>query len=128
MRRISSIAWVGFFVVALTALSFAQEKAAQTLDQTQAQPQAQPQGQAEHPKTFGVYIDKRSPENHYISAGWMGDYGDVKLNDECMDNPHSGTTCLQFTYSANKSQGQGYIGRIPLITGVPKRAVLTLPA
>jgi hypothetical protein len=40
----------------------------------------------------------------------MGDYGDIKLNDESTDNPQSGTTCIQFVYSAKKSQGQGWAG------------------
>lgn len=61
-------------------------------------------------KTFSVYTDRRSPDNHYIPSGWMGDYGDIKLNDQYMQNPHSGTTCMQFVYSAKKSQGQGWAG------------------
>ncbi len=61
-------------------------------------------------KTFKVYTDKRSPDNHYIPSGWMGDYGDIKLNDQAMDNPYSGTTCMHFVYSAKKSQGQGWAG------------------
>jgi len=61
-------------------------------------------------KTFSVYTDKRSSDNHYIPSGWMGDYGDIKLNDQYMQNPHSGTTCMQFVYLAKKSQGQGWAG------------------
>lgn len=61
-------------------------------------------------KIFSVYADKNSSDNHYIPSGWMGDVGDIKLNDQCMDNPHSGTTSLQFSYSAKKSQGQGWAG------------------
>ena len=62
------------------------------------------------PKEFVVYLDKGKRENHYIPSGWMGDYGDIKINDQFMDNPHSGTTCIQFVYSAKKSQGQGWTG------------------
>lgn len=62
------------------------------------------------PKEFVVYKDKGVRENHYIPSGWMGDYGDIKLNDQSLDNPHSGTTCIQFTYTAKKSQGQGWGG------------------
>lgn len=61
-------------------------------------------------KTFGVYADKRSPDNHYIPSGWMGDYGDIKLNDQYMEDPRSGTTCMQFAYTAKKSQSQGWAG------------------
>jgi len=62
------------------------------------------------PKEFVVYTDKNARDNHYIPSGWMGDYGDVRINDQSMDNPHSGTTCLQFVYSGKKSQGQGWVG------------------
>lgn len=62
------------------------------------------------PREFVVYTDKNARDNHYIPSGWMGDYGDVKINDQSMDNPHSGTTSLQFIYSAKKSQGQGWAG------------------
>lgn len=62
------------------------------------------------PKEFVVYKDKNSRENHYIPSGWMGDYGDIKLNDASMDNPQSGTTSMMFSYSAKKSQGQGWAG------------------
>lgn len=68
------------------------------------------QEETESGKTFSVYSDKQSPDNHYVPSGWMGDVGDIKLNDQSMDNPHSGTTCLQFTYSGKKSQGQGWAG------------------
>ena len=77
--------------------AFAQEKAATTPATTA-------------PKEFGVYKDKNAKENHYIPSGWMGDYGDIKLNDQSADNPHSGTTSMQFIYSAKKSQGQGWAG------------------
>jgi len=61
-------------------------------------------------KEFVVYADKNARDNHYIPSGWMGDYGDIKLNDQFMENPHSGTTCMQFTYTAKKAQGQGWAG------------------
>ena len=65
---------------------------------------------AEPIKAFEVYVDGRSPENHYISSGWMGDYGDIKQNDQFSQNPHSGSSCIEFVYSAKKSQGQGWAG------------------
>ena len=64
----------------------------------------------EKPKEFVVYADKAARENHYIPSGWMGDTGDIKLNDASTNNPHSGSSCLQFTYSAKKAQGQGWAG------------------
>jgi hypothetical protein len=61
-------------------------------------------------KEFVVYLDKGNRDNHYIPSGWMGDYGDIKINDQSAENPHSGTTCIQFIYSAKKTQGQGWGG------------------
>jgi hypothetical protein len=73
-------------------------------------PLAQEQAETLKPKEFVVYLDKNSRENHYIPSGWMGDYGDVKINDQSMDNPHSGTTCIRFEYSGKKSQNKGWAG------------------
>lgn len=61
-------------------------------------------------KTFNVYTDRRSPNNHYIPSGWMGDYGDIKLNDMWMENPYSGTTCIRIEHLSRRSQGAGWIG------------------
>ncbi|MDD5246310.1 MAG: hypothetical protein PHS09_02825 [Candidatus Omnitrophica bacterium] len=59
---------------------------------------------------FIVYIDKTSPDNHFVPSGWMGDYGDIKMNDQAMDSPHSGSTCIQFDYSGKKTQNNGWAG------------------
>ena len=61
-------------------------------------------------KEFWVYKDRNARENHYIPSGWMGDYGDIKLNDQSTENPYSGTTSLQFEYTAKKSQTSGWAG------------------
>ena len=61
-------------------------------------------------KPFPVYSDAKSPDNHFSPSGWMGDYGDLKINDLCGDNPHSGSTCIQWKYSAKGSQGAGWAG------------------
>ena len=62
------------------------------------------------PKEFVIFSDKNAKDNHYIPSGWMGDYGDIKMNDQTADNPHGGTTSIQFVYSAKKSQTQGWAG------------------
>jgi hypothetical protein len=61
-------------------------------------------------KEFWVYKDKNARENHFAPSGWMGDVGDIKLNDQSTDNPFSGTTCIQFVYSAKKSANNGWAG------------------
>jgi len=88
---------LGLLIFAFAGVSLAHEKA--------ATPAA-----AELAKEFVVYLDKNAKDNHFIPSGWLGDYGDIKLNDQCMDNPHLGTTSIQFVYTAKKSQGQGWAG------------------
>lgn len=61
-------------------------------------------------RVFNLYTDKRSPNNHYIASGWMGDYGDIKFNDMWMENPRSGTTCVRIEHLPRRSQGAGWIG------------------
>jgi len=74
---------------------------------------------AAEPKEFVVYTDKNARENHYIPSGWMGDNasadsqgtrGDIYMNDQSAENPHSGTTCIKIIYTAKKSKGQGWSG------------------
>ena len=64
----------------------------------------------ESPKEFVVYADKNAKDNHYIPSGWMGDTGDIKMNDQSAVNPKTGTTSIEFTYNAKKAQGQGWAG------------------
>ncbi|MBU1727246.1 MAG: hypothetical protein KJ880_06425 [Candidatus Omnitrophica bacterium] len=65
---------------------------------------------ADKPKEFVVYSDKGARDNHYIPSGWMGDTGDIKLNDQSANNPHSGTTCMEFVFSGKRSQNNGWAG------------------
>ena len=59
---------------------------------------------------FGVYKDRGNRQNHFIPAGWMGDYGDIKMNENEKQNPHSGKTCIKFTYTAKAKQGANWAG------------------
>lgn len=61
-------------------------------------------------KRFDIYTDKAAPGNHFIPSGWMGDYGDLKFNDQETKNPASGTTCIKITYTAKRTQGAGWAG------------------
>ncbi|MFC1804792.1 hypothetical protein ACFLZ3_03075 [Candidatus Omnitrophota bacterium] len=64
----------------------------------------------EGPAEFVIYTDRGARGNHYIPSGWMGDYGDLKIHDQSTDNPHSGSTCIQFVYSGKRSQNKGWSG------------------
>ena len=46
----------------------------------------------------------------FYSGGWMGDWGDITLDDASTDNPHSEPICIKITYSAARSQGEGWAG------------------
>lgn len=59
---------------------------------------------------FPVYSDGRSPDNHYIPSGYMGDYSDVSIDASSFDNPHSGSTCIKIVYSNASSQGARWVG------------------
>ena len=69
-----------------------------------------PDGSKSGFKPFPIYTDKNSPDNHYIPSGWMGDYGDMRLTDRWSQNPHTGTTCIQWKYVPKGSQGANWAG------------------
>ncbi|MCM8831831.1 MAG: hypothetical protein NC918_06545, partial [Candidatus Omnitrophica bacterium] len=60
-------------------------------------------------KRFDIYTEKNSPTNHFIPSGWMGDYGDLKFNDQA-SGAANGLTCIKITYTAKRSQGNGWAG------------------
>lgn len=59
---------------------------------------------------FYIFADKGSQLNHYAPSGWMGDYGDLKIDDASRDKPKEGTTCFKVTYSGQASQGANWAG------------------
>lgn len=59
---------------------------------------------------FYVYSDKQSSGNHFFASGWMGDFGDLRLDENFREKPHSGNTCIKISYSAEGSQGAGWAG------------------
>ncbi|MFA5317835.1 MAG: hypothetical protein WC369_10505 [Dehalococcoidales bacterium] len=61
-------------------------------------------------KKFCIYTDRSSRDNHYTPSGWMGDYGDIKLDTGWKEGPHGGTTCVKITYTAEQKQGAGWCG------------------
>jgi len=48
-------------------------------------------------KPFFVYSEWTSKDDHFIPSGWMGDYGDITLDKNWQDNPHSGETCIKIS-------------------------------
>jgi hypothetical protein len=77
---------------------------------------AMPLGAADKPSassakgTFYIYADKGAKVNHFAPSGWMGDYGDIKINDAETNNPADGKTCFKVSYSAKGAQGANWSG------------------
>src|SRR3954464_2111112 len=59
---------------------------------------------------FYVYSDKGARVNHYIPSGWMGDYGDLKIDDGNTTDPADGKTCVKITYTGKATQGANWAG------------------
>lgn len=59
---------------------------------------------------FYVYSENGSKANHFTPSGWMGDYGDIRVDQGWKDNPAEGQTCIKVSYSAKRSQGAGWSG------------------
>ena len=54
--------------------------------------------------TFYVYSDANAPDNHFVPSGWMGDIGDVSVDQGYAGSVCSGRSAIQVTY---KAQGNG---------------------
>ena len=49
---------------------------------------------------FPIYTDAGATTNHYTPSGYMGDIGDIHINDAYKAVVHSGTTSIRVTYTA----------------------------
>jgi len=61
-------------------------------------------------KLFYVYTDQGASANHFAPSGWMGDHGDLRLDDSSREDPADGRTCIKITYLASGAQGYGWAG------------------
>ena len=61
-------------------------------------------------ESFYVYDDFMSQKNHFAPSGWMGDFGDLKLDQACSESPKTGKTCIKITYTAEMKQAAGWTG------------------
>ena len=59
---------------------------------------------------FYVYEDFMSSKNHFAPSGWMGDFGDLQLDQSCSESPENGKNCIKITYTAKMAQGAGWTG------------------
>ncbi len=61
-------------------------------------------------RTFSVYADDSSPDNHYFPSGWMGDFSDVTFDSAYLQNPHAGSTSIRIVYNNKATQGARWAG------------------
>lgn len=50
---------------------------------------------------FYIYKDASWPGNHFSPSGYMGDTGDIHLNEAHAENPHSGISAIEVIYDAS---------------------------
>ncbi len=62
------------------------------------------------PREFYVYGDAKEKSNHFFPTGWMGDWNDIKMNQNSRVLPHSGSSCIEFVYTAKGSRGARWAG------------------
>lgn len=51
-------------------------------------------------RTFYVYRDAASPDNHFHPTGYMGDCGDIEIQEADEDKPFAGQTSIRIRYLA----------------------------
>ena len=47
-----------------------------------------------------IYKDAGWPNNHFDPSGYMGDIGDIHINQVYTENPHSGSSAIEVVYDA----------------------------
>src|SRR5690242_11536962 len=58
---------------------------------------------------FYIYKEFHSRDNHFAPSGWMGDYGDIQLDDHWKPAPQA-KTVIRITYTADAKQNNGWTG------------------
>jgi len=55
-------------------------------------------------RPYYIYKDFNLRDNHGVPSGWMGDYRDLMLDMNWTNHPHSGASCIRFSYTAEGSR------------------------
>jgi exo-beta-1,3-glucanase (GH17 family) len=50
--------------------------------------------------SFYIYKDSGWPDNHFVPSGYMGDIGDINIDQAYTENPHSGSSAIKVVYEA----------------------------
>jgi hypothetical protein len=60
---------------------------------------------------FYIYRQFHARENHFAPSGWMGDYGDIRLDDHWQPvGKKDAKTVIKISYLAQAKQGNGWAG------------------
>ncbi|MDD3052924.1 MAG: hypothetical protein WCS83_02030 [Endomicrobiia bacterium] len=105
MKKMLSLLVAAVFVASAVGVAFSAPSQKRTSSKAKAEKVEQTTF-----KPFAVYLENASKDNHYAPSGWMGDFGDLKLNQACTETPRSGNSCIKITYSAKMTQGAGWTG------------------
>jgi len=76
----------------------------------EADPLMKPEGRKQEAMPFYIYADRSSMNNHFIPSGWLGDYGDLKYDGACKEDPYLGDTCIKIVYTGKASNGARWAG------------------
>lgn len=60
--------------------------------------------------SFYIYSDKGAQTNHFAPSGWMGDYGDIKIDVGETQIVADGKTSFKVQYLAKGAQGANWAG------------------
>lgn len=113
MKKVLNAVVVAMVLGCFSGLACAAPKAAMKgAAAKKAAPVAEEKVEAAQPgfQIFYVYLDDENKNNHFFPSGWMGDYGDLRVNNAWTENPHSGKTCVRLSYSAKMAQNAGWTG------------------
>jgi len=60
---------------------------------------------------FWIYHGFHARDNHFAPSGWMGDYGDIQLNDHWQPKgKNSAKAVIRIAYTAEGKQNNGWAG------------------
>ncbi|MBN1823957.1 MAG: hypothetical protein JW803_06545 [Endomicrobiales bacterium] len=109
MKRVLGIA-VALMVTISAGCLMAAPKASKTKDDKSTKSEKSKQSKKSGFQVFVVYSDDEAKENHFTPSGWMGDYGDIRINQGWKETVHSGKTSIKLVYTAKMTQNAGWVG------------------
>lgn len=65
---------------------------------------------SQHKCDFRIYVEKNSPENHFVPSGWMGDVASISFNDQSFEQVLTGATSIEIRYNPERAENQGWAG------------------